>query len=83
MASNSNLPNPGFASAGEDKNWKFACDSGARVPGEKRSFANHHDEKRSFSQAHKPPEEIGREGGQSQGGNFANGAGGESSNTSH
>jgi uncharacterized protein (TIGR02284 family) len=88
MASNSNLPNPGFASAGEDKHWKFACDSGARVPGEKRSFANHHglepenwpqrapsvpDEKRSFSQAHKPPEEIGREGGQSQGGNFANG----------
>jgi hypothetical protein len=60
----SNLPNPGFASAGEDKHWKFACDSGARVPGEKRSFANHHglepetgpqkaqsvpDEKRSFS----------------------------------
>ena len=43
MASNSNLPNPGFASAGEDKHWKFACDSGARVPGEKRSFANHHD----------------------------------------
>ena len=38
----SNLPNPGFASAGEDKHWKFACDSGARVPGEKRSFANHH-----------------------------------------
>jgi hypothetical protein len=41
MASNSNLPNPDFAPAGEDKHWKFASDSGARVPGEKRSFANH------------------------------------------
>jgi hypothetical protein len=40
--SNSNLANPGFAPAGEDKHWKFACESGARVPGEKRSFANHH-----------------------------------------
>jgi hypothetical protein len=42
IASNSNLPNSGFAPAGEDKHWKFACTSGATVPGEKRSFANHH-----------------------------------------
>jgi hypothetical protein len=42
MASNSNLPNRGIAPAGEDKHWKFACNSGARVPGEKCSFANHH-----------------------------------------
>jgi hypothetical protein len=27
---------------GRRQTWKFACDSGARVPGEKRSFANHH-----------------------------------------
>jgi hypothetical protein len=42
IASNSNLPNSGFAPAGGDKHWKFARTSGARVPGEKRSFADHH-----------------------------------------
>jgi hypothetical protein len=31
------------------------------------------DENRSFSQAHRPAEEIGREGSQAQGRNFANG----------
>jgi hypothetical protein len=35
-----------------------------------RSFL---DESRSFSQAHRPAEEIGREGGQARGRNFANG----------
>jgi hypothetical protein len=48
IASNSNLPNSGFAPAGEDKHSgedkhrMFARNSGATVPGEKRSFTNHH-----------------------------------------
>jgi hypothetical protein len=42
MASNSNLPNPGIAPAGENKHWKFASNGERGAAGEKRSFASRH-----------------------------------------